>query len=587
MRWQLAALTGLLLLAVACGGGSMGTSTPVVSFSLSTTASSLKIFQGEAAGSLIANVARQSGSDVSITLTASGIPNGATPQITSPGTSTSGSISIDPGSASAGTYPIRLTAAGGGVQNSVTFSLVIGAVAQISAISIQRFQEAMSTSFQPAEWDFQFFQNAPAATTPLGNLLPQHIRLQPISQGVPQVTTTTWNFSVVDAITQPVLGLGDNSPEFQIAKGPPFMYTGGDSSSTFLDLTFSPFAAYTQNLVRYYNTGGFTAPDGMHVSPSPHHVTWWGIYNEPNVNNSLTPQQYVDLYNASVPAMQAVDPAIKFVALELADFGNEPHTWVPPFVNGVTAHVDVVATHFYSSCNQKDSDTQLFNTVPGFAADVQFFYQQMATKPALASVPVWVTENNVNADFDKGGGISACNGTTFTRDNRGSSAFFAAWRPLVFSRLGKVRNQALYHWAFPGDAQYGEFDDSANQTRLSYWVDYWLARMFPSPPGADLLDFNSTDTADIEVLPVHNDDGSVVIMISDYAVANAADNNGTGAPRTVALDLSALGTFTSASLMTIDSTTSATTGPTATTVTPAARMEITLNGYGVAFLKLH
>ena len=45
----------------------------------------------------------------------------------------------------------------------------------------------------------------------------------------------------------------------------------------------------------------------------------------------------------------------------------------------------------------------------------------LATKPALANVPIWVTENNVNADFDGGGGISACNGTPFVSDHRGSS----------------------------------------------------------------------------------------------------------------------------------------------------------------------
>ena len=69
----------------------------------------------------------------------------------------------------------------------------------------------------------------------------------------------------------------------------------------------------------------------------------------------------------------------------------------------------------------------------------------------LAAVPVWVTENNVNADFDKGGGISACNGTPFVTDLRGSSAFFAAWRPYVFSQLGKAGIEALYHWDFDAD----------------------------------------------------------------------------------------------------------------------------------------
>ena len=41
------------------------------------------------------------------------------------------------------------------------------------------------------------------------------------------------------------------------------MYSGNNSSNSFLDLTFAQFAGYTQNLVRYYNVpGGFTAADG-------------------------------------------------------------------------------------------------------------------------------------------------------------------------------------------------------------------------------------------------------------------------------------------------------------------------------------
>jgi hypothetical protein len=253
---------------------------------------------------------------------------------------------------------------------------------------------------------------------------------------------------------------------------------------------------------------------------------------------------------------------------------------------GVKAQVDVVATHFYSTCNQKDPDATLFGTIPAFVSDVQFFYQQMATNPALAQVPVWVTENNVNADYDKGGGISNCNGGQFVTDQRGSSPYFAAWRPYVFSQLGKAGAQALYHWDFDADKQYGEVDYSTGAYQLSYWVDYSLARMFPSPPGADLLDFTATDSTDIEVLPVLNADGSVTVMIADYAVRAAEDNNGPGSPRTVQIDISAFGNFTSASLLTIDANTNVATGPTPTSLAPAPQMTVTLDGYGVVFLTL-
>jgi hypothetical protein len=563
------------------------------SLTLSLANDAAQVFQGQ--GSATVNVTLlRTGTTGNVTLNVTGLPPGATDQIQSPGNGDSGSVTLDAGTASAGTYPIMVTASDGTNSSTANLTLNIGASAQIMPGTDGKFRVAMSTSFQPAEWDYTVFQDYSGLTATLGNLQPQHIRLQAVSEGVPQgaadSSSTAWNFAILDAITQPVLGVGDNSPEFQIAKAPPFMYAGNDSGNSFQDLTFKQFAGYAQNLVQYYDTGGFTSNGQTYVSPAypTDKVTWWGIYNEPNINNNLTPQQYVTMYNTVVPAMQAIDPSIKFAAVELADFQGQVQNWIPTFVSGVTAHVDAMATHFYSSCNQKDDDATIFATIPGFVTDVQLFYSQMATNLALASVPIWVTENNVNADFDKGGGISACNGNTFVTDQRGSSAFFAAWRPYVFSQLGKAGIQALYHWDFAADAQYGEVNVSTPQAQLqlSYWVDYWLARMFPNPPGANILQFTNTDDADIEVLSVQNPDNSVVIMISNHAVNASTDNNGPGAPRTISIDVSALGTFTSGTLLTIDANTSVTSGPTATSVTPSPQMTVTLKGYGVAFLTL-
>jgi hypothetical protein len=75
-------------------------------------------------------------------------------------------------------------------------------------------------------------------------------------------------------------------------------------------------------------------------------------------------------------------------------------------------------------------------------------------------------------------------------------------------------------------------------------------------------------------------------MIVDRAVHALTDNNGTGDPRTVIVDTSSLGNFTAASLMTIDATTDVTNGPAASAMTPAPRLAVPLNGYGVAFLSL-
>jgi len=409
-------------------------------------------------------------------------------------------------------------------------------------------------------------------------------------------TASDWNFSKLDAIVQPVLGVTNHSPEFQIAVAPPWML----NASAQFDITnhLNDFVEYSQNLVRYYNKGGFTWGGTLFKSPSPYKITWWGIFNEYNING-LTAAEYVQLYNAVVPAMLQVDPTIEFSALEFADFGlgtgdsGDPEQFLPTFVaaanaGGVSAQVNIVSTHFYSSCDQTDTDATIFATIPGFVDNVNYFYQELQTRPDLASVPVWVTENNVNADYANANGYSTCNPTQkFVLDQRGTSAFFAAWRPYVFSQLGKAGNQALYHWDYDADQQYGEVDYNTGNKYLSYWVDYWLGQFYPQSPSApDILGLSVTETATVEILATKNSDGSGLVMVANRAVVSSTDNNGTGDARSVVIDVSALGNFSSASQLNIGATSNTTNGPQPSSITPAPRLTVTLPGYGVSFLLL-
>jgi uncharacterized protein (TIGR03437 family) len=457
-----------------------------------------------------------------------------------------------------------------------------------------RLQLAMSTSFQLAPWSYEFFAVAPQSLAPLAALAPAHTRVQVISSGIPLAAPGAWDFTELDTLLPPIQSTGDHSPELQIGTAPAFM---SDTSGHILPASFSDFAGMSANLVRYFNTGGFDVSGQHFQSPTPYPITWWGIFNEPN-GNGLAPQDYVNLYNTVVPAMAQADPSIKFAAVELSDFGTQAESYLPAFVSGVTAPVDVIATHFYSSCNQQDLDGAVFATVPGFASEVRYIYSLLASKPALAGVPVWVTENNVNADYDTGSGTSACNpGAPFVLDLRGTSPFFAAWRSLVFATLGEAGAQALYHWSFGTDAQFGEIDGSGNPY-LSYWVDYYLSHWLPSPPGQDLLQVTASGCClwiynngnplglDTHTLAARNVDGSVVILMSNHAIQRPLrDNNGPGTSRTFALDLSALGTFTSATLVTLNAATPLS-GPVPVSLVPSQQMSVVLPGYGAALLRL-
>lgn len=456
-----------------------------------------------------------------------------------------------------------------------------------------RLQLSMSTSLQLAPWSYQFLSLAPAAQARLGALYPSHTNVQAISGGIPLTAPGAWDFTELNTMFGAVQSTGDHSPELQIATAPAFM---SDSSGHILPDSYSAFAQMSANMVRYYNTGGFDAGGAHFESPAPYPVTWWGIFNEPN-GTGLTPQQYAALYNTVVPAMAQADPSIKFAALELSDFGTQAASYLPPFVEAVNAPVDVLATHFYSSCSQNDPDAQVFFTVLSFVSEVQYIYSQLATNPALANVPIWVTENNVNADYNIGDGTSACNpGQPFVSDPRGTSPFFAAWRTLVFELLGTSGVQALYHWSLGVDQQFGEVDGAGNPY-LSYWVDYYLSHWLPSPPGQDILQTTQAGCClwiyggsnpmglDTHTLAARNVDGSVVILISNHAIDSSSDNNGRGTIRDIQLDLSALGTFTSATLVRLDATTPQT-GPVPVSLPFSPQMEVIMQGYGAALLRL-
>lgn len=552
-----------------------------------------------------ATITRGSGATGNVALAAGNLPSGMTATFQQPGTGNSGNVSLQAASTvPAGNYTVTISASDGSASSSQNLAVVVAIAATVgSGVDTTqgvngKLNQFMSTSFQPAEWDYQFFQdhtaNEPAQ---LNNLGPQHIRIQGVSEAVPMKAHTgsasDWDFSKLDAIVQPVLGVGDHSPEFQIAVAPPFLNDPVSGHFVFTDANVQAFADYSANLVRYYNKGGFTwgASQTKFVSPSypQHTITWWGIFNEYNING-MTPSQYIQLYDTVVPAMLTVDNTIKISAMELSV--ANPTVDLPPFVapaasGGVNAQVNVVSTHFYPTCQQADLDTTLFGRVPQMVEYMNYVYQELRTRTDLQNVPIWVTENNVNADYSSADGSSNCDPShRFVLDPRGTDAFFAGWRPYVFSQLGKAGSQALYHWDYDADAQFGEVDYGSDAKYLSYWVDYWLARMFPAPPGGDILNLSITETTTTETIAVRFSDGSVVMMVADIAVHSSGDNNGTGDPRTTVVDISALGNFSSATQLTIDKNTDVVNGPTPTPVTVAPKLSLTLGGYGVTFITL-
>ena len=129
------ALPALLLAAAlsGCGsgsssGGGSGPVTPPVtdSLTLSLSASSVTVPAGGSLGYVTAAIGRTD-STGSITLSATGLPSGATATYTQPGTGNTGTIALNPGTAAQGSYTIAVSATDGVATASANLSLVIDA----------------------------------------------------------------------------------------------------------------------------------------------------------------------------------------------------------------------------------------------------------------------------------------------------------------------------------------------------------------------------------------------------------------------------------------------------------------------------
>jgi hypothetical protein len=484
-------------------------------------------------------------------------------------------------SAAAGTYSIQILVTSQVNTIALPLTLVVtDPTVYVSDAATRPFREILSTGIDPTSAHLSTNQ---AELSWLSQLTEPRLHVPVRSIAIPQISADKWDFSLLDSTVQPVLTVGDHSPMLRIAGAPAFMYD--PDTGSFEDTTYNQFAAYAQSLVSYYNSGGFSAPDGYHVSPSLTPVKWWSIYNEPNAENApLDPEQYVAMYNSVVPAMQEVDPSLKFVALEVAGC---PMEYLSAFLSGVTAQFDAVALHFYSTDDQNTTDAQIMATIPDFAARVAAVYTELGATPSSSSVPVWVTEDNVNGDGPQPDGMSENHpNQAFVYDQRNYDGFFTAWRPFVFSQFAKAGGGALYQWDYTSKL-FGETNRKVEQLRLAYWVDLGLAHELPATVGAVILQTSNTDAGDVEELAVRYPDNSVVVMLSDHGVADPLDNDGHGLPRTIDVDVSAFGAaFSSAFELAINADTDVANGPAESPLPPSPIYQAKFSGYGVWILRL-
>ncbi len=73
----------------------------------------------------------------------------------------------------------------------------------------------MSTSFQLAGWDFNFFDQVTGATVPLDGLAAQHTRVQVAADDIPLYVPHAWDFHELESGPPPAISAiptGTSSP---------------------------------------------------------------------------------------------------------------------------------------------------------------------------------------------------------------------------------------------------------------------------------------------------------------------------------------------------------------------------------------
>jgi hypothetical protein len=131
-----------------------------------------------------------------------------------------------------------------------------------------------------------------------------------------------------------------------------FSYSGG----TELVVPIQTVADYYRRVVAWYTQGGFTDEFGtFHASNHHYSFPYWEVLNE--LEHSLTPESYTQLYDAIVTEIRKVSPQTKFVGVAQATPGNARYFtyFLDPANHAAGVPIDLISYHFYAHTTAADT----------------------------------------------------------------------------------------------------------------------------------------------------------------------------------------------------------------------------------------
>ena len=398
------------------------------------------------------------------------------------------------------------------------------------------------------------------------------------------VTRGDWNFSNLDAIVNDVRGAG-GLVVLDIAYAPQWMWDC--STGKIRDGSFAEFASYMTRVVSYYNVGSFIAEDGSTITNpagTTNRIGYWELWNEPDLrtlgcppggNPNISPTEYVTMWNASAPAMLAVDPGIKLIGAATSSAGttNVPD-YLPALMANATPKPDVVSFHAYGGWSNAQTDRFFFDGDVGCCGIAGIERGLVQVQAEAPGIPVWITELNVNSGWSED-----------DPTQRPWNAFGAAWGASAFQRLARHGAQAIFEFQFahPSLHQLSLIEIDTGRPLLPYWRDYYLARYFP--PGSTLVSASSSNP-EVETLAVRPPGSSDVhVLVVNRQVDSDTATGGAGLPASVSVTLDDVPGIVGVTVRQIDSATPLATGPDLRTMQGANSVTVDFSGYGLALIE--
>lgn len=185
----------------------------------------------------------------------------------------------------------------------------------------------------------------------------------------PRDGKTSWDFSLIDPLTIDFLEATNGHPvmlnfstiphwmfktEYPVyyAKNPDEEVWSYPQGTELRDASLKELGDYYARLVSWYTKGGFIDEYGRHhQSGHKYKIDYWEVFNEPEFEHQMTPEQYTTRYDAVVGAIRRVAPDMKFVGISLAYPAKQPR-FFEYFLDSKNHKpgipLDMISYHFYA-----------------------------------------------------------------------------------------------------------------------------------------------------------------------------------------------------------------------------------------------